>query len=71
MRDGGLKAAIKAAGGVRQLADLLKLNRQAVYQWERVPLERILQVEKVTGVARDILRPELYKAWPQKNSSAI
>lgn len=48
------------------LADkLTKLNptnpisRQAIAQWRRVPAERVLDVERVTGVRREVLRPDL------------
>jgi DNA-binding transcriptional regulator YdaS (Cro superfamily) len=57
--DDGLKAAIEAVGGVRALADLLKLNRQSVHRWRCVPVNRLLQIETVTGVPRNVLRPDL------------
>jgi DNA-binding transcriptional regulator YdaS (Cro superfamily) len=66
--DDGLYAALKAAGGVRALADLLGINRYAIYNWSkggvlRVPAEHIIQIEEVIGVPRDVLRPELYEGW--------
>jgi DNA-binding transcriptional regulator YdaS (Cro superfamily) len=57
----GLKEAIKAAGGLRPLARELGMSMQALSQWKRVPAHRILQVEAVTGIARERLRPELYR----------
>ena len=65
--DAGLALAIKAAGGVSQLAKLLGVKHQAVCQWARVPAERIIDVEEKTGVSRKKLRPELYA--PRKRSS--
>jgi DNA-binding transcriptional regulator YdaS (Cro superfamily) len=59
--DEGLKAAIKAAGGVRPLARKLGISVSAFCAWKRVPADRILQVEAVTGVDREQLRPDLYR----------
>jgi len=58
--DDGLKAAIKAAGGMESLARALGINPSAVAQWERVPAERIVQIERLTNVPRNVLRPDLY-----------
>ena len=60
MRDNALKEAIDAAGGVGALAKEIAVSRQAISQWERVPGNRVLAVEKATGVSRYRLRPDLY-----------
>jgi hypothetical protein len=62
--DDGLKAAIDAAGGMRALARLLGITFQAIQQWKKVPAERLLEIERVTGVARERLRPDLYRIEP-------
>src|SRR6266702_7313405 len=56
----GLERAVKAVGGVKALARLLGITPAAVYQWEKIPTERLLEVERVTGVPREVLRPEFY-----------
>jgi len=60
----GLDAAIKQAGGQAQLAALLGVRQSYVSNWRnrggRVPAERVLDIEKVTGVHRCELRPDLY-----------
>jgi DNA-binding transcriptional regulator YdaS (Cro superfamily) len=61
--DNGLKTAIESVGGVRALARLLNLNCSSIYVWHRVPAERIIQIEKVTDVPRNVLRPDLYEGW--------
>ena len=60
MRDSGLDEAIRAAGGVGALAQKIGISQPSVSNWSRVPAERILSVEAVTGVNRAILRPDLY-----------
>jgi hypothetical protein len=58
----GLRLAVEAAGGtITALADLLGIRPQAVAQWDGIPTGRILEIEKVTGVDRAKLRPDLYK----------
>jgi DNA-binding transcriptional regulator YdaS (Cro superfamily) len=60
-RDEGLRRAIEAAGGVRALARALGIAHESLIQWKRVPADRILKVEAVTGVPRETLRPDLYR----------
>jgi TorA maturation chaperone TorD len=60
MSDPGLEQAIRAAGGVTELARRIGISQPSVSNWSRVPVERLLAVEAVTGVAREILRPDLY-----------
>lgn len=43
-----------------KLAAALGIAPSAVSQWKRVPAERVLEVEKITGVPRHDLRPDLY-----------
>lgn len=44
------------------LAERLKVNRSTVLRWEegRVPAERVLEIERATGVSRQSLRPDIY-----------
>jgi TorA maturation chaperone TorD len=58
--DPGLQEAIRAVGGVTELARRIGISQPSVSNWTRVPAERVLTVEAVTGVARAILRPDLY-----------
>jgi TorA maturation chaperone TorD len=60
MRDHGLQEAIRAAGGIGELARRLGISQPSVSNWERIPAERVLSVEHATGVARALLRPDLY-----------
>ena len=56
-----LDAARKAAGGNVGIARALGgITPQAISQWRRVPAERVLDVERITGIPRSNLRPDLY-----------
>jgi DNA-binding transcriptional regulator YdaS (Cro superfamily) len=57
----GLRDAVKAMGSIAALARELGITRGAVSQWHRVPLSRIVAIEKITGVPRQKLRPDLFK----------
>lgn len=52
--------AIQKAGGGATLASALNLTRQAIYQWRLVPSQHVLEVERISGVSRHDLRPDLY-----------
>lgn len=60
MRDTGLEQAIRAAGGVGALARTIGISQPSLSNWERVPAERVIAVESITGVDRAVLRPDLY-----------
>jgi TorA maturation chaperone TorD len=60
MRDQGLQEAIRAVGGVSELARRIGISQPSISNWDRVPAERVLSVEAATGVARMVLRPDLF-----------
>jgi TorA maturation chaperone TorD len=62
MRERGLEEAIRAAGGVSELARRLGIAQPSVSNWERIPAERVASVEEITGVDRARLRPDLFAA---------
>lgn len=57
-----LQKAIKAAGGVNALAKSINITSQAVSQWREIPVKRCLDIEKATGIPREELRPDFFKA---------
>ena len=61
MRDPGLHEAIDAAGGVSELARKIGISQPSVSNWNRIPAERVISVEAMTGVDRALLRPDLYR----------
>lgn len=59
----GISMAIRAVGTAKKLADELGLSPMAISGWlkrNRIPAERVLDVERITGVSRCDLRPDLY-----------
>jgi len=63
--------AIRRAGGSAKLARQLRtpkrfghngktLTQQAVSQWQRVPTDHVIDVERITGIRRERLRPDIY-----------
>lgn len=64
MMDDALTKAKEAAGGTVALARAIGLRSQAVSQWFRVPAARVLDVERVTGVSRHELRPDVFGSEP-------
>lgn len=60
MRDAALEKAIGSVGGVRALARSLGISQPAISSWKRVPADRVLSVEAMTGIPRSDLRPDIY-----------
>lgn len=58
--DEATKRAIDAMGGPGRLGEALGITGQAVGQWNAVPPRRVLDVERISGVPRHELRPDLY-----------
>lgn len=65
-----IAAAITGAGSVSKLANELGVSVGAIYQWDKVPPLRVLQVERVSGVPRWVLRPDLYPPLDDARSVA-
>jgi DNA-binding transcriptional regulator YdaS (Cro superfamily) len=59
-RDAALTRAIKEAGNSAKLAAGIGISPQALSQWDKVPPLRVLAVERISGVSREELRPDLY-----------
>lgn len=63
MKQTAIQRASAVAGGQSALARSLKVTPQAVQKMcatGRVPAERVLDIERLTGVPRNELRPDLY-----------
>ena len=68
--DPGLRLAVAAAGGsMTHLAAMLGIRPQAVAQWDVIPIGRVIDVERETGIEREKLRPDMYPRRPLKKKN--
>jgi hypothetical protein len=58
--DTSTEKAIQQAGGKSALAKALGVSYQAIQQWARIPAPRVLEVERLSGISRYELRPDIY-----------
>ena len=59
MNDG--MTLIRSTRGMQaRIAAHLGLSRSAIVKWRRVPAERVVDVEAITGIPRQHLRPDLF-----------
>ena len=47
-------------GSLTKLARELGITVSAISQWRKVPVNRVLEIERITGISRHVLRPDLY-----------
>jgi DNA-binding transcriptional regulator YdaS (Cro superfamily) len=59
-----LERIIEDAGGITKFSASIGVSRQAVDQWQMIPIKRLAAVEKVTGISRTVLRPDLFEGEP-------
>lgn len=52
------------------VADLFKVDRTTILRWEKgvppVPVKRLREVEALTGISRERLRPDVFASQPEK-----
>jgi DNA-binding transcriptional regulator YdaS (Cro superfamily) len=60
MMDQILKDIRQTRGMLTSIADGVNIRLAAVSTWRRVPAERVLDVERITGISRTELRPDIY-----------
>lgn len=73
-RDALLKAC-DDAGGQSALAERIGVRQSTFWHWLRkskrgIPGEYVLKVERITGISRHDLRPDLYPRDPEKGAAA-
>ncbi|MBB6306256.1 transcriptional regulator [Xanthobacter tagetidis] len=56
--------AIDVIGTAGDLAAKIGITPQALSQWKQVPATRVLDVERITGIPRQELRPDIYGPQP-------
>ena len=55
-----VEQAAKKVGGIVELGRRLGIRHTTFYQWTQVPVSRVLQIEKITGIKRSQIRPDIY-----------
>lgn len=67
-----LERAKQAIGGATALARAMTcdITPQAVWQWKKVPADRVIEVERLTGVSRHELRPDIFGKAAKKERVA-
>ena len=61
-----IRRVAEKVGGVVALSKALGLSRAAVSQWTRVPIEHVASIERLTGVSRHDLRPDVFSTIETK-----
>ncbi|WP_277054624.1 transcriptional regulator [Pseudoalteromonas marina] len=67
-----LQKAIATLGGQVKLADAIQTSQQNVSNWLRtgkVAPDKVILIEKVTGVSRHELRPDIYPPEESKKAA--
>lgn len=62
--EAALTKAIRLVGGHTKMAEMLGIERTAIYQWKKgVPPNRAVEIEQATGgeITREQLRPDLFR----------
>jgi DNA-binding transcriptional regulator YdaS (Cro superfamily) len=69
----GTTAVIEALGGPVKTARALGVkNYQAVQNWRVVPIQYVLLAERLTGISRKAVRPDIWMmVWPDFDAVAI
>ena len=55
-----LKDYLSVRGNLTKLAKGVGVTVGAIPQWQKVPAARVLDVERITGISRHALRPDVF-----------
>ena len=47
-------------GQSAEIADACGINKAAVYQWKRVPVQWVRKVSRITGIPAEKIRPDIF-----------
>jgi DNA-binding transcriptional regulator YdaS (Cro superfamily) len=59
-----VKQVIDKAGGPSAMARSLNISTQAIWKWKAIPIKRLAEIEKLTGIPRAHLRPDIFGKTP-------
>lgn len=69
--DPNLKQIVTARASMAAIAASMGIDLSTVSQWfrrGRVPAERVIDLEAITGVSRHVIRPDIYPQ-PKRNGT--
>ncbi len=69
-RDPVIERVADTVGGIVSLSLALGLSRGAVSQWKKVPAAWVLEIERMSGISRYELRPDVFGPSPKKRPSS-
>lgn len=55
-----IKDIIEYASDTSIVAKAIQQNHQTIYYWKRVPAIHVRTIEKLTGIPREELRPDIF-----------
>ena len=55
-----VRDAADKVGSMSELARRLGISHPALFRWKKVPAERVLKLEQITGISRHDIRPDIY-----------
>lgn len=56
-----INVAAKKVGGIVALSQALGLSRAAASQWTEIPTDHLDKIERLTGIPREVLRPDIFR----------
>lgn len=67
----GLHDFLEQRGAATRLAREIGITHSAVFQWlhKGVPAQRVLAVERITGISRHVLRPDIFGPAPGQEAA--
>lgn len=60
-----VEQAAEKAGGVVALARELGIKHASLHSWRQVPANRVLDIERITGISRHEMRPDIFGEKPE------
>jgi DNA-binding transcriptional regulator YdaS (Cro superfamily) len=55
--------AAEVVGSRTKLAKIMGVSQSCITQWDRrkrIPAARVIEIEKITGISRHVLRPDIF-----------
>ena len=53
--------AASKLGGIVAMSQALGLSRGAAANWSEIPVNHVARLEKLTGIPREVLRPDIFR----------